>query len=134
MAEGFARAYGPDVMAVQSAGLFPAMTIAPLTRAVMREKNIDIGAAFPKGLDLAMRHGADLIINMSGQKLPAKSAVAVEDWEVRDPIGQSEDVYRAVRDQIEQRVMRLILAIRARDASKATSAPPVDTRRRPRRQ
>ena len=51
----------------------------------------------------------------------------VEDWEVRDPIGQSEDVYRTVRDQIEQRVMRLILAIRARDAE-------VDTRRRRPRQ
>jgi len=134
MAEGFARAYGADVLAVQSAGLYPAVTIAPLTRAVMLEKNINIGDAFPKGLDFAMRQGADLIINMSGQKLPAKSAVPVEDWEVRDPIGQSEDVYRTVRDQIEQRVMRLILAIRARGASTAPSAAPVDTRRRPRRQ
>jgi len=127
MAEGFARAYGSDVIAAQSAGLAPAVSIAPLTRAVMLEKNIDIGEAFPKGIDFVIRQGADLIVNMSGRKLPAQSAVQVEDWEVRDPIGQSEDVYRTVRDQIEQRVMRLILAIRARDAQ-------VDTRRRPRRQ
>jgi len=127
MAEGFARAYGSDVIAAQSAGLAPAMSIAPLTRAVMLEKNIDIGDAFPKGLDFAIRRGADLIVNMSGQKLPSKSTVQVEDWELRDPIGQSEDVYRTVRDQIEQRVMRLILAIRARDAE-------VDTRRRAPRQ
>jgi arsenate reductase len=127
MAEGFARAYGSDVLAAQSAGLAPAMSIAPLTRAVMLEKNIDLGDAFPKGLDFAIRQGADLIVNMSGQKLPAKSAVQVEDWEVRDPIGESQEVYRTVRDQIEQRVMRLILAIRARDAE-------VDTRRRRPRQ
>jgi arsenate reductase len=127
MAEGFARAYGSDVIAAQSAGLAPAMSIAPLTRTVMLEKNIDIGDAFPKGLDFAIRQGADLIVNMSGQRLPAKSAVQVEDWEVRDPIGESQEVYRTVRDQIEQRVMRLILAIRARDAE-------VDTRRRAPRQ
>ncbi len=134
MAEGFARAYGSDVIAAQSAGLSPAVSIAPLTRTVMREKNIDIGDAFPKGLDFAMRQAPDLIINMSGQKLPGKSAIQVEDWEVRDPIGESEDVYRTVRDQIEQRVMRLILAIRARGSSIVSAAAPVDTRRRPRRQ
>ncbi len=114
MAEGFARAYGSDVIAAQSAGLAPAVSIAPLTRTVMLEKNIDIGDAFPKGIVFAMRQGTDLIVNMSGQKLPAKSAVQVEDWEVRDPIGESEEVYRTVRDQIEQRVMRLILDTRRR--------------------
>jgi arsenate reductase (thioredoxin) len=128
MAEGFARVYGSDVIAAVSAGLSPAVSIAPLTRTVMREKNIDIGDAFPKGLDFAMRQGVDLIINMSGQKLPGKAFVQVEDWEVRDPIGLSEDIYRTVRDQIEQRVMRLILAIRAQRTI------PVDTRRHPRRQ
>jgi arsenate reductase (thioredoxin) len=134
MAEGFAHTYGSDVIAAQSAGLSPAVSIAPLTRSVMLEKNIDIGDAFPKGLDFAMRQTPDLIINMSGQKLPGKSAVQVEDWEVRDPIGLSEDVYRTVRDQIEQRVMRLILTIRARSSPVIPASPEVDTRRRPRRQ
>ena len=114
MAEGFARAYGSDVIVAQSAGLAPAVSIAPLTRTVMLEKNIDIGDAFPKGIDFAVRQGIDLIVNMSGTKLPPQSVVQVEDWEVRDPIGQSEDVYRTVRDQIEQRVMRLILDTRRR--------------------
>ncbi len=128
MAEGFARAYGSDVIVAQSAGLAPAVSIAPLTRTVMLEKNIDIGDAFPKGidfavdigdafpkaLDFAMRQGVDLIVNMSGRKLPPQSAVEVQNWEVRDPIGESEEVYRTVRDQIEQRVMRLILDTRRR--------------------
>src|SRR6267143_4877245 len=78
MAEGFARAYGSDVIAAQSAGLAPAVSVAPLTRAVMLEKNIDIGDAFPKGLDFAMRQGVDLIVNMSGRKLPPQSAVEVQ--------------------------------------------------------
>ncbi len=122
MAEGFARTYGSDVITAQSAGLAPAMTISPLTRTVMQEKNIDLGDAFPKSLRMLGQLETDLIINISGHKLPTKTAVPVEDWEVRDPIGQSEEIYRKVRDEIEQRVMRLILAIRARDAQ-------VDTRR-----
>jgi arsenate reductase len=114
MAEGFARTYGSDVLEAVSAGLAPATSIAPLTRKVMLEKNIDLGEAFPKGVDAVIGGGADLIINMSGHKLPAKSPALVEDWVVRDPIGQSEEIYRAVRDEIEQRVMRLILTMRAR--------------------
>ena len=114
MAEGFARVYGSDVIAPHSAGLAPAVSIAPLTRTVMLEKNIDIGDAFPKALDFAMRQGVDLIVNMSGRKLPPQSAVEVQDWDVRDPIGESEEVYRTVRDEIEQRVMRLILDTRRR--------------------
>ena len=113
MAAGFARAYGSDVMSVDSAGLAPAMMVASLTRKVMLEKNIDIGEAFPKSLGMAAPGETDVIINMSGEQLAAQTA-RVENWTVRDPIGESEEVYREVRDQIEQRVMRLILNMRGR--------------------
>src|SRR5271165_2238746 len=49
MAEGFARAYGADVMAVQSAGLSPAVMVSPLTKTVLAERNIHIDDQFPKG-------------------------------------------------------------------------------------
>src|SRR5579872_5136438 len=114
MAAGFARAYGSDVLTADSAGLAPAMIVASLTRKVMLEKNIDLGEDFPKTLDMVKLDGVDLIVNMSGYPLPMKTDVRVEDWNVRDPIGESEDVYREVRDQIEQRVMRLILELRSR--------------------
>ena len=35
------------------------------------------------------------------------------EWQVRDPIGQKEEVYREVARQIEGLVMRLILELRA---------------------
>src|SRR5690242_20113546 len=108
MAEGFARAYGSDVLQAQSAGLAPAMAVAPLTHKVMLEKNIDVGNVFPKDLK-AVIGSADLIINMSGFELPVKAKAPVEKWDVRDPIGESEEVYRQVRDEIERRVMQLIL-------------------------
>ena len=134
MAAGFARTYGADVLSVQSAGLAPAMTISSLTHKVMIEKNIDIGSEFPKGLDMASPAEADLIVNMSGHSLPRKLDALVETWPIRDPIGESEEVYCEVRDQIEQRVMRLILKVRARKAPAAAEAPRVDTRRRTPRQ
>jgi len=112
MAEGFARTYGSDVVIPMSAGLTPAVSVAPLTRSVMLERNIDLGDAFPKSPDLVMRTGVDLLINMSGSNLPQKAGPAVEKWDVRDPIGESEEVYRHVCDQIEVLVMDLINELR----------------------
>jgi protein-tyrosine-phosphatase len=129
MAEGFARTYGRDVLQAFSAGLAPAMSVAPLTLKVMLEKNIDVGDVFPKSIE-EISDEADLIVNMSGCELPTGPGVPVEVWEVRDPIGESEEVYRQVRDQIENRVMQLILAMRANNKAKPPARSEVDTQRR----
>jgi arsenate reductase len=113
MAEGFARAYGKDVVLPASAGLSPAVSVPPLTVQVMKEKNISLDDAFPKDIGFLRGVQFDLIVNMSGQRLPTALATPVEEWKVRDPIGQSEEVYRTIRDEIEGRVMNLVLAIRA---------------------
>ena len=73
MAEGFARTYGSDVLHVQSAGLAPALAVAPLTHHVMLEKNIDLGDCYPKELE-HVEGDIDLIINMSGYALPRNTA------------------------------------------------------------
>src|SRR5882762_10084939 len=69
MAEGFARAYGSDIIDPQSAGLSPASIIAPLTRQVLGEKNVKIDDHFPKGLEMVSRQAFDIIVNMSGSRL-----------------------------------------------------------------
>jgi arsenate reductase len=112
MAEAFAKTYGSDVMEVRSAGVSPATIIAPLTRQILGEKNIRIDDHFPKGLEIATRDPFDVIVNMSGAKLPIPGA-HIRDWPVRDPIGESEEVYRTVATQIEGLVMRLILELRS---------------------
>lgn len=112
MAEAFARAYGSDIMEVHSAGLSPAAIIAPLTKQTLAERNLSIHNQFPKPLNLAQRDSFDLVINMSGLRVPISNAHIV-DWPVQDPIGQSEEVYRTVAAQIEGLVMRLILDLRA---------------------
>ena len=133
MAEGFARTYGRDVLHARSAGLAPAMSIAPLTHKVMLEKNIDIGDVFPKNFE-DLLHDTDLIVNMSGCQLPKQPGSPVEVWNVRDPVGESEEIYREVRDQIENLVMQLILGMRARNRVKPAARSEVDTPRRRLRQ
>ena len=101
-------------MQAASAGLFPAPIIQPLTKKVMEEKNIRLDDQHPKGLDAVDPASFDLIVNMSGHKLPVKGPMEIMDWKVQDPIGEPEEVYVSVRDQIEMGVMRLILEFRRR--------------------
>ena len=140
MAEGFARYYGSDVLSAESAGLAPALAVVPMTHHVMMEKGIDLGYCYPKEFSAAGE--SDLIINMSGYDLPGPPNTPVEVWTVRDPIGESEQVFRQSRDLIEQHVLNLIERLRARKpvGSQTTSAAvgpqaatKVDTRRRPTR-
>ena len=111
MAEGLATKYGSDVMTVESAGLSPIHRVDPLGIKVMQERNIDISNAFPKGPDEVNAQSFDLIVNMSGQRLPALR-VPMEEWNIPDPIGQDEEAFRKAADLLEQHVMRLVLQIR----------------------
>ncbi|MEO7651242.1 MAG: hypothetical protein ABIZ80_12300 [Bryobacteraceae bacterium] len=110
MAEGFARTYGKDVMAVQSAGLAPAMAVPLETVETMSEKNIDIAGQFPKALSTLPASSFDLLINMSGYEIT--NFPVMRTWKVHDPIGAGRATYRAVRDQIELLVMQLIVELR----------------------
>lgn len=111
MAEAFARAYGSDVMDVQSAGVSPATMIAPQTKMVLAEWNLRIDDHFPKSMDIIRQQPFDLVVNMSGIPVVLPGARIVE-WVVQDPIGQKESLYRAVASQLEGLVMRLILDLR----------------------
>lgn len=112
MAEGFARTYGADVMIPASAGLAPAFMVAPDTVRAMDEKNIDLRDHFPKSLKQLGRAQFDLFINMSGFDLPPGIDTAVRDWDVPDPIAEDYETHCQIRDEIEARVMGLILELR----------------------
>ena len=89
MAEGFARRYGSDVIEPLSAGFAPAAVVQPLTKKVMEEKNIKVDDQYPKSLDSIEVPKLDLIINMSGVKLPNRLSTPVREWKVKDPMGKS---------------------------------------------
>jgi arsenate reductase len=142
MAEGFARRYGSDVLEAASAGLSPAAIVQPLTKKVMEAKNINIDDHEPKGLNSVPLRTFDLVINMSGIKMPVPVPAEVREWAIKDPIGLTEEVYVAVREQIEMRVMLLILELRREqakqeaaqsgDATKNKNAAPDERRPKPR--
>jgi arsenate reductase len=114
MAEGFANHYGSDVLIATSAGLSPILAIPPFTVEAMREKNIDVSAHVPKRYDPFTVDDYDIIINMAGFRLPGPTPRELIEWQVNDPYTASPAVYRTVRDDLEQRVMRLILDLRKR--------------------
>lgn len=112
MAEGFARAYGCDVLAPASAGLMPAISVPPDTLRAMEEKNIDLRQQFPKSWRYLAGSEFDLVVNMSGCELPEEISIPVRVWNVPDPFLSTYTTHCKVRDQIENLVMGLILEIR----------------------
>ncbi len=112
MAEGFANFYGGDVLRASSAGLAPVPSVVQPTVAVMREKNVDVSGHVPQLYDPFGASLCDIVINMSGFRLPGEPPKQLVEWVVTDPFRKPQKVYRAVRDDIEQRVMQLILQLR----------------------
>jgi arsenate reductase len=112
MAEGFARAFGDDVMIAASAGLAPAAMVAPATVRAMNEKNIDLRDHFPKSLRQLGRAEFDLVINMTGFFLPKEFRWRIVDWEVADPVFMEYAEHCEIRDTIEALVMKLIVELR----------------------
>jgi arsenate reductase len=115
MAEGFARAYGSDVVVPASAGLMPAATVAPDTARAMLEKNITLRDHFPKHIRQLGRARFDMIVNMSGAELETVPGNSVISWAVTDPIRESYERHCEIRDEIERLVMNLVLDLRRKN-------------------
>jgi arsenate reductase (thioredoxin) len=114
MAEAFANQYGGDVLSATSAGLAPLQKIPLETVAAMNEINVDVSRHVPRRYDPFEAVDCDLVINMAGYRLPGPPGKEVVQWQVKDPYQASAEAYRAVRNDLEQRVMRLILELRKR--------------------
>jgi arsenate reductase (thioredoxin) len=112
MAEAFAATYGSDVLIAASAGLAPATGVHPTTMRAMEEKNIDLKDHFPKALRHLSRAEFDVIVNMSGSFLPDPPAGQIVEWDIDDPVFMDWDEHCHIRDEIERRVMALILQLR----------------------
>ncbi len=112
MAEGFARAYGSDVIIPASAGLTPAASVSSNTISAMADKGLNLRDHFPKHIKHLERVKFDLVINMSGFPLAVMAGAEVRAWDVDDPVCMEYADHCAVRDEIERLVMELILELR----------------------
>jgi arsenate reductase len=115
MAEAFANGYGKGKVVASSAGVMLADRVNPLVVEAMREKGIDISTNKPKLLITTMAEGADKIITMgcSVEKIcPAPLLKNVINWDLEDPKGKPIEKVREIRDEIENRVLKLIAELK----------------------
>jgi arsenate reductase len=122
MAEGFARNIGGDLLDASSGGIEP-KGIHSLTPKVMAEREIDITLQTSKRFHVADAATSDIVVTLCDDArdrcpiLPAR--VTALHWSLEDPAAPAEgeeiDLFRRVRDEIEQRVGELIGKISARE-------------------
>jgi len=111
IAEAFVNHYGKGKLIASSAGVMQADRVNPLVVEVMKEKGIDISKNRPKLLTTKMIEDADKIITMgcSVEKFcPAPMLKNVIDWGLEDPRGKQIEKVRQIRDEVEERVLKLI--------------------------
>ena len=109
MAAGYLRHLAAGRIDVLSAGSEPADQINPVSVEAMREEGIDIASAQPEVLTADAVQHSDLVITMGcGDACPIFPGKRYEDWELDDPAGQDIAAVRTIRDQIRERVEKLI--------------------------
>ncbi len=104
----FAHLAGDDAVA-WSGGSEPGYEINPSAIRAMAEVGIDITGEFPKPWTDEIVRAADVVVTMGcGDACPIFPGKQYENWELPDPAGQSVEAVRPIRDDIEQRVRRLL--------------------------
>lgn len=94
---------------VRSAGSEPVDMVNPIVLDALAERGIPLSAPYPKPLTHSAVQAADVIVTMGcGDACPVFPGKRYEDWDVADPDGQPLDVVRDIRDDIQQRVTRLL--------------------------
>ena len=109
MAAGLVKLRSEGRIQVRSAGSAPAEEINPAVVEAMAEVGVDLSEEFPKPLTDEAVRAADVVITMGcGDACPIYPGKKYEDWDLDDPAGQDLDTVRGIRDEIDQRVQRLI--------------------------
>jgi arsenate reductase len=109
MAAGLVNLRSEGRIHVRSAGSTPAAEINPAVVEAMEELEVDMNEEFPKPLTDEVVRAADVVITMGcGDACPIYPGKRYEDWELEDPEGKDLETVRRIRDEIDERVQRLI--------------------------
>jgi protein-tyrosine-phosphatase len=109
MAEAFARIHGQNEVEAYSAGSRPSGKINPKAIEAMREVGYDLSSHRSKSLDELAGIEFDFVATMGcGDECPFVRAKRRDDWNIPDPREMTMDEFRAVRDEIEARVVHLL--------------------------
>lgn len=121
MAEAFARHYGGERVEAASAGSRPRGHVDPAAVAVMKERGLELSRHASKGLSTLPGEPWDVVVGMGcGEDCAVVPATRRILWQIPDParpanganpVGgtrQPVEVYRQVRDVIEEAVKTLL--------------------------
>ena len=107
---------GHDRVRAWSAGAYPLGWIPFETREVVEEKGISLDGHRTKGLNNIPLAEMDVVVEMEPGvvgALPDNFKGRVIEWDIPDPFSGDLQVFRAVRDLIEQRVKALLAELGA---------------------
>lgn len=111
MAEAFAHMLGGPEVEATSAGSAPSGAINPKAIAAMAELGYDLAMHASKSL-AGITGEFDAVVTMGcGDSCPWVPAQRREDWALPDPKHLEGDAYRAVRDDIRERVRALLASL-----------------------
>jgi arsenate reductase (thioredoxin) len=113
MAEGFAKKMGAGKITVTSSGL-ESSQVNPIAIRVMQDVGIDISQQTSNPLSEFQPTDFDAVISLCGcgVNLPPEwvTREIFEDWQLDDPAEQP-DIFSRVRDEIEERVEKLVSSV-----------------------
>ena len=92
-----------------SAGTQPGKRVHPEVVDVMREVGIELSSQQPQKLTDQLARGASLLVTMGcGDECPYIPGLQRDDWPLEDPKGKPLDHVRRIRDEVRDRVSRLL--------------------------
>ncbi|MCC6446232.1 MAG: arsenate reductase ArsC [Armatimonadetes bacterium] len=110
MAEAFVNALSRGKVRGISAGTQPGGSLNPMVVQAMEEIGVSMATHHPKVMTEEMIAASDRIITMGcgvEESCPA-GFVSSEDWGLDDPKGQPIEKVRRIRDQVKERVAKLL--------------------------
>ena len=109
MAAALLDHYARGRVRVRSAGSDPAERLNPAVVAAMGEWGIGLEGERPRRLTDEGVRAADVVVTMGcGDACPVYPGTRYEDWRLDDPAGRPVEQVRAIRDEIDARVRRLL--------------------------
>jgi arsenate reductase len=109
MAAGLVKLRSAGRIQVRSAGTAPAKELNPVVVEAMTEIGVDMSEEFPKPLTDEGVRAADVVITMGcGDACPIYPGKRYEDWELDDPAGKDLEAVRRIRNDVDERVQRLV--------------------------
>jgi arsenate reductase (thioredoxin) len=109
MAAALLHYHGEGRVTVRSAGSAPAERLNPDVLTAMAELGLDLAQERPKPLSGEAVEAADVVVTMGcGDACPVYPGKRYEDWALDDPAQTDLDGVRRIRDEIDDRVRRLL--------------------------